>query len=116
VIITPDMLEATYELLRVTLPFRRWKLPHPDDLGFRVSGARDRHAHYRNHKGVKEICVSQFHAKGLEKLQQDVAHEMVHLRLDEVGDSRVNHGPKFVRLAKIVCWRHKWDLQAFISG
>lgn len=114
--ITPEILEATYELLRVTLPFRRWHLPHPDELGFRVSQHRDRHAHYRNHNGVKEICVSQFHAVGLEKLMQDVAHEMVHLRLDETGDARVNHGPKFQKLALIVCQRHKWELESFING
>jgi len=114
--ITPDMIEKAYELLRVSLPFRRWKLPHPDELAFRVSQHRDRHAHYLNANGVKEICVSQFHAKDLGKLTQDVAHEMVHLRLDDTGDSRVIHGPKFQRLAIIVCRRQHWDLQAFIYG
>lgn len=114
--LTPDILEANYRLLCLTLPFRRWKLPHPDELGFRVSKHADRHAHYKNQHGVKEVCVSQVHAKGLDKLTQDMAHEMVHLRLDEVGDSRVNHGPKFVRLATLVCRRHKWDLQTFIYG
>ena len=114
--VTPEMLERTYSLLCVTLPFRRWKMPHPDELGFRVSAHRDRHAHYRNHNGVKEICVSQVHVKDLDKLTRDVGHEMVHLRLDETGNSRVNHGPKFIRLATIVCRRNKWDLQEFISG
>jgi hypothetical protein len=115
-LLTPDMMEAAYRLLLTTLPFRTWKLPDPDDLGFRVSRHHDRHAHYRNHRGVKEICVSQVHAVGLEKLVQDIAHEMVHLRLDEVGDSRVNHGPKFRRLAIVVCRRHKWELEGFING
>lgn len=114
--ITPETMEAVYRLLCTTLPFRRWNLPHPDELGFRVSAHRDRHAHYRNEKGVKEICVSQVHAEGLDKLTQDVGHEMVHLRLDEVGDSRVHHGPKFQRLAAIVCRRHGWDLQSFIAN
>lgn len=116
--ITPEMMVQTYELLRVTLPFRRWKLPHPDDITFRVSAHRDRHAHYSTDtaKGTKEICVSQFFAKDLDKLTQDIAHEIVHLRLDEVGDYRVKHGPKYQCLAAIVCRRLHWDLHSFING
>lgn len=111
--LTPDTLEASYRLLLTTLPFRRWRLPHPDELGFRITMHRDRHAHYRNEKGVREIVVSQVYATNLEKLARDVAHEMVHLRLDETGDARVNHGPKFQHLAKLVCDRHGWNLATF---
>lgn len=114
--LTPEILEANYRLLCVTLPFRRWKLPHPDDLVFRVSAHQDRHAHFRNHNKVREIVISQVHAAGLEKLTQDMAHELVHLRLDDTGNSRVNHGPKFVKLARIVCRRHGWPLDPFING
>jgi hypothetical protein len=113
--ITPDMMEGAYRLLLTTLPFRRWRLPDPDDMAFRVSKHQDRHAHFRNHRGIKEICISQVHAKGVEKLVRDIAHELIHMRLDDVGDSRVNHGPKFRRLAIVVCQRHKWELERFIS-
>ena len=34
--ITPELLEASYELLRSMPPFKRWKLPHADNVVFRV--------------------------------------------------------------------------------
>lgn len=114
--ISPDMVEQAYELLRSTLPFRRWKLPHPDELIFRVTGHRDRHAHFQSWKVAgerqREIIVSQHHAKDLHKLVQDVAHEMVHLRQDMLG-RRDSHGPFYQRHAALVCRRHGWDLATF---
>src|SRR5215475_4729604 len=45
--LTPEALENAYEYLRATLPFRRWNLPHADELVFRVMGARDRYGHFK---------------------------------------------------------------------
>lgn len=116
--ITPDMVEQAYELLRTTLPFRRWKLPHPDALTFRVSGHVDRYGHYDNHDRkpgkFDEILISAKLVTDLDMLIRVVAHEMVHQRLNLL---RVRgwhqHGPSFQRVADLVCKRHKFDRAAF---
>lgn len=113
--LTPDTLEASYRLLMTTLPFRRWKLPHPDDVEFVVSMHRDRHAHHRAYTvpaGQHEIAVSAHKVKNLGLLNECMAHEMVHMRQDQLG-FRDQHGSGFQRLAQLVCRRHGWNLATF---
>lgn len=112
--ITPDTMEASYELLRSTLPFRRWRLPHPDKLCFRVLVTRERFGHFIAYTGseyVGEIAVST-KVKTLHMLNEVIAHEMVHLR-QEMLQYRDNHGKSFQRMAKLVCDRHGWNLATF---
>jgi hypothetical protein len=115
--LTPETLEASYRLLVTTLPFRRWKLPHPDDVEFVVSMHRDRHAHHRAYSvqapgGRHEIAVSAHKVKSISLLNECMAHEMVHIRQDQLG-LRDNHGAGFQRLAKLVCRRHGFDPRVF---
>lgn len=116
--ITPDMVERTYELLRTTLPFRRWGLAHPDQLEFRVSLHVDRFGHYDNKENkpgrYHDITISARHVTTLDVLVRVVAHEMVHQRLQQLKlRGWWQHGPRFQRLAKIVCQRHGFDREAF---
>lgn len=112
--LTPDMLEYAYRLLCTTLPFRRWDMPHPDKVEFNVSGARDRFAHHRAYTDGErhEIAVSAAKVKTPELLVQCMAHEMVHIRQDQLK-MRDQHGRGFRSLAKLVCLRHGWDLDKF---
>jgi hypothetical protein len=111
--ITPEMMEASYELLRTTLPFRRWKLPHADQIDFAVLVTRERFGHYRAYKDGTghEIAVST-KVKTLHMMTEVIAHEMVHLR-QELLRHRDNHGKHFKRLASLVCRRHGWNLATF---
>jgi hypothetical protein len=112
--LTPEMLESAYRLLNTTLPFRRWGLPHPDKVNFIVSMHRDRHAHHRAYMDgdTHEVAVSAAKVKTPELLVQCMAHEMVHIRQDQLH-MRDNHGRGFQSLAKLVCRRHGWDLATF---
>lgn len=112
--LTPDMLESAYRLLNTTLPFRRWKLPHPDKVTFRVLIARDRYAHHRAYTDgeTHEIAVSAALVKTPEMLVRCMAHEMVHIRQDQLK-MRDQHGRGFQSLAKLVCRRHGFDLAEF---
>jgi hypothetical protein len=112
--ITPDLMEDSYRLLLKALPFRRWKLPHPDDIEFVVSLHRDRHAHHRAYKDGSghEIAVSARKVKSLNLLTECMAHEMVHIRQDQLG-MRDKHGDGFQRLAKLVCLRTGFDFATF---
>lgn len=110
---TPELMEASYELLRAAPPFNRWKLPHPDTLMFRVTNSRDMWGGFNAWtNGDKEIFVSAFFVRSLDELNRTMAHEMVHLRQDMLG-RRDSHGPFYQRHAALVCRRHGWDLATF---
>src|SRR5690349_18038866 len=48
--LTPDIIEGAYEFLRMTPPFRGWRLPPADEVEFVVS----RHKRYLGyHRGLK---------------------------------------------------------------
>lgn len=114
--LTPDMIEAGYEFLRSTLPFRRWDLPHPDRIRFRVMVTTDRYGHWKGDvegDTVGELAISQNMPDARTCLLiQTIAHEMVHMR-QEALRMRDLHGRGFKSLAKTVCLRHGWDINEF---
>ena len=106
---TPEIVEACYAWLRITPPFRAWKLPHPDDVEFFITAHRDRAAHYRGldeaGKGRHthpEIAVSINGVKHYWHMVEALAHELVHFHLDRIGKCD-DHGPNFKRCARKVC-------------
>lgn len=111
---TPDMMEQSYCLLLTCLPFRNWKMPHPDDMEFNVSLHRDRRAHHCAYKdGVRhEITISAHEVDSLHRLNETMAHEMIHIYEDKQG-VRAHHGPSFQRRAKTVCRRNRFDPETF---
>lgn len=113
--LTPALLENSYELLRLTPPFKRWKLPHADDLEFRVTNHADRFGHYddRDGKAIPNIAVSSRHVKTLLGLFELLAHEMCHLYLHRQGRKWEHHGPSFQRLADQVCRHHGFNREQF---
>lgn len=113
--ITPDLLEAGYELVRLTPPFRGWKMPHADEIYFAVGAARDRYGHFRaGLNGARhEILISASCVGSLDMLQRTMMHEMVHLEdFRRTGDG-VSHGRNFKKLAAQVCRYHHLDPKAF---
>ena len=116
---TPEILEAAYEYLRLTPPFRGWNLPHADQVMFRVLGAKDRFGHFRGrHRradlhGASEIAISASLVRSTGVLLATMAHEMIHLHQDENGTARGHHNPKFHALARKVCRAHGFDVESF---
>lgn len=113
--ITPDMMEACYRFLCTTLPFRNWRMPNPDVVEFVVSLHRDRCAHHRAYRdGIRhEIAVSAHKVKRTKLLIECMAHEMVHMRQDQLG-MLDQHGEWFQGLAALVCNRHAFDFVEFV--
>ena len=115
--ITPEMLEAAYELLRTTPPFRGWKLPHADDVQFHVASYTDGFADARYDMTKKQyvIRVSRRTCKQLGTIIVAVAHEMCHIaEAQRAGKGgRAEHGKAFQRLADSVCRYHHVDRGAF---
>ena len=116
--LTPESLEAAYEFLRATLPFRRMKLPHADEVQFRVMVTRDCFGHFRGRskttEDFNEIGVSQHMVKSTDVLISTMAHEMIHLYQHETGsDSRTDHNAQFRRIAARVCRIHGFEPEDF---
>jgi hypothetical protein len=110
--LTPDMLAAAYEFLRTTAPFRGWKLPDSDALGFSVVRDPKMFADFGMEKGIPIIRVSEAKNGFTITLLASVAHEMCHLRQAMIGD-KSHHGAKFKRMAAQVCRAHGFDLKMF---
>lgn len=113
--ITPEMMEAAYELLRTTPPFRSWRLPPGADVEFHVIRSNDRSGDYfRKAGGTHCIRVNDKWVGNLLSLLRVMAHEMCHLRHEATcpGDQAV-HGRRFSALASAVCRSHHLDPKSF---
>lgn len=116
--LTPEQLVGAYELLRVTPPFKRWKLPHSDDIAFHVSKGADNFGVFACWNGKRKfphIAISITHVKTLQQLVETMAHEMVHLRECRLGSGKWNgnHGRLFKKLSSQVCKAHGFDTAKF---
>lgn len=110
---TPEMLERAYDYLRASPPFRKWKLPDPDDVEFRVNASRQYAGHERKYPTHYEIAVSVECLSTTDALMRILAHEMVHVRCDMLGAKGYGHGAQFRKLAKQVCQHHGFDEKLF---
>lgn len=116
--LTPDILESLYETLRLTPPFRRWKLPEADEVEFHCvalgSTAYEDQADYHWNGTRHVIRVSPARHHTLPAALVTVAHEMVHMREEILGvRSDVKHGASFHKLADQVCRAHGFDRGQF---
>lgn len=104
---TTQNLEDAYELLRATRPFKRWCLPHADEVEFRLINHKDIRGDWCFENGRHVIRISQRVCHALPTMIRTIAHEMCHMRQYELGDKRSEHGAVFERLADQVCREHK---------
>jgi hypothetical protein len=110
--LTPDMLASGYDFLRTTEPFRRWRLPESDEVGFHVVRDPALSADFGVREGMPCIRVSEINNGHAVTLLATLSHEMIHLRQHLTGD-REHHGRRFKRMAARVCAVHGFDPKAF---
>src|SRR6185312_16077207 len=110
--LTPDTLAAAYEYLRTTSPFKGWRLPEADDIGFHVVRDPKIHADFYVENGLPNIRVSENCVGHTETLIAKLAHELCHLRQHLIG-ARDHHGASFKRMAAAVCRHHGFDPKTF---
>lgn len=115
--LTPEMLAASYDFLRTTPPFNAWGLPESEDVKFKVGRFRTHCAHYQWNGKQHTITASANSIGHTDTLMRKMAHEIIHLHLEELGMDRrgtVNtHSGAFLRLAEEVCRFHGWDPKVF---
>lgn len=110
--ITPENVELTYDLLRSTMPFCKWRLPHSDDISFRIMATRDYIGCFHGViNGPHEISISGTRIGSLDTLVRVMAHEMIHLKQETAGTTTPNteHNAEFYKLAKMVAKYHCFD-------
>lgn len=116
--LTPQMLEAAYEFLRTTPPFKRWKLPSGAAIEFKVVADRKfAGLAFTSGRKCEAIHIStRFHRTAADLLET-MAHEMCHFHQALCGEPARNgalgHGKKFAQRAALVCRRHSFDPKRF---
>lgn len=113
--VTNDLVEATYELLRMTRPFKGWRLPHSDSIVFSITRDRGTRGDFLvNEKGEFVIRINDKYHHTLPELIKTVAHEMCHLHEQMYGIRKdVHHGAWYNSCADKVCKAHGFDRGAF---
>lgn len=114
--LTPDILAASYEALRVCAPFVRWGLPAHSHLKFQVTRHKDREGHYTRYIGTSEhfICVSSARIAHYHSLSEVMAHEMIHLvQAVKKLESKGEHNADFKKRAGVVCRTLGFDPHLF---
>lgn len=116
--LTPPILHGAYEFLRLTPPFKGWRMPVGDSVEFHVTDSKRLSGCYTLNPTDKcdhRICISQRHCKHTDQLLITMMHEMVHLREFTTGQRKPEspHGPKFKKLAEQVCKQHGIKPQTF---
>ncbi len=105
--ITPDLLEAAYDFLCATPPFKSWRMPPGDEVKFGVMRKADtRGDHEKQRNGQHMIRVSSTNTGCTDALLRVMAHEMVHVICTR---ERAMHGAAFQKRARAVCRYHGFD-------
>lgn len=109
----PDLIAAGYDFLRQSQPFRRWRLPEADEIGFGVVDDPTIFADFCLLNGEPLIRVSGMNGHTV-TLLATIAHEMIHLyqhlnKLDKGDD----HNADFWKRAKRICSIHGFDPKIF---
>jgi len=110
--LTKELLRGTYDFLRLTPPFKKWKLPPGELVDFRVTRNATVHGDHLLRKGQHRIRVSSKKVGATRTLLELMAHEMVHVKCDREG-VRSEHGAAFKRAARTVCRYHGFDEACF---
>jgi len=109
----PDLIAAGYDFLRQSSPFKGWRLPEADEIGFGVVEDPSIFADFCLLNGEPLIRCSGMNGHTV-TLLATIAHEMIHLyqhlhKLDKGGE----HNADFWRRAKKVCATHGFDPKTF---
>lgn len=107
--LTPEVLSSVYELLRLTRPFKGWRLPHASEVRFKVLKTEAISGDYAFEEGRHIIRLSAARHNTLHAIIMTVAHEMAHMK----DHTKAHHGSVFRRLADSICKAHGFDRGQF---
>ena len=116
--LTPETLAAAYDYLKATPPFNKWNLPESEDIKFKVGKGRRDYGSYRWDGKQHTVTISSNMVGHTATLLRYLAHEMIHIQLEETDmESRTGgqdtHNAAFRVLAAQACKVHGFDPKAF---
>lgn len=112
--LTPELLEHLYDTIRLTRPFRGWKLPPGEDVVFHVNNPEVPQGLYWYENDHHNIRMSAHKHHTLHSATMTMAHEMIHVREKMLGVRQDScHGATFKRMASQVCRDHGFDRGQF---
>lgn len=114
--LTPALMERHYEMLCLTKPFTRWKMPSSDDVEFHATTIKDAcqgEYYFRTDARRHVIRINPKRHHTLHSQIMTMAHEMVHLRERMLSTKAKGHGFLFQRLSDQVCRHHGFDRGQF---
>jgi len=113
--LTPRILRATYDRLRLFPPFSRWNLPTGTKIKFSVSAEVDCWA--KVGQEPLQVVFSGPRPWSLASLDRTMAHEMIHVRQVILGTlqdkEEKHHNLAFQKMAQSVCREFGFDPEAF---
>lgn len=112
VTLTPHILRAAYDYLKLTPPFNRWKLPDSSEVTFRVTRKRREAGSCDISGDTIELSMSDVLNGHSASILTTMAHEMVHVRQHVLGHN-LSHGRGFQTMAAQICRKHGFDLLGF---
>lgn len=109
----PDLVAAGYDFLRQSTPFKSWKLPEADEIGFGIVDDPTVFADFCLVNGEPLIRVSGMNGHTV-TLLATISHEMIHLyqHLNKL-DKGCDHNADFWKRAKRICAIHGFDPKVF---
>lgn len=126
IVLTPAVLELTYNLLKTVEPYKHWRLPASDEVVFRVvrqvgksPDIQGQHLSPRQtknhpHPGHHVIDVNERRVNYLSSLIWIMAHEMCHVKeAQEHPYSGEAHGENYHRYARLACAHLGYDPGTF---
>lgn len=114
-----EVLAAAYEYLKTTPPFSKWNMADSEDVKFTVASFRRLEFGRYQWDGKQHTINMSSKAIGYTStLLEKMAHEMIHMHLEETGmESRKTdsdtHNTAFRKFAAEVCKIHGFDPRAF---
>lgn len=98
-------------------PFNRWPMPDPKEVKFELLADSDIAEYSVDWNDRITIAVNADSNLTLLQIVETVAHEMVHVRQDQLGRlpevKQAKHNAEFRRLARLVCRDLGFDVQRF---
>ena len=111
--ITTETVESAYEFLRTLSPMKGWKLPHADEIEFKVVSRGTDFGVYTAYP--HRITINTKRHGHLHTFLATLSHEMLHLHLSlkNLDAGQDPHGEAFQKHAARICRALGFDPKAF---
>ena len=114
-ILTPEVLRTSYDYLKSTKPFNKWKLPLSDLVEMRVMRYRSLIGQWEYSAKHHIIGFNEKFIGTTDSLMRAMAHEMIHIAQYELKAQTNNteHNKDFYKKIKQVASYHGFDSKWF---